>query len=101
MGPAQSSNRRQGMQNIAHRAQPHNQDAGLNQIAVTMGRFSHNPSHLGRFGPKEQIGLGTQAEVSVSGRAGRRIAMIAYEPLSLHGVPHVRDIAYMAQPSTG
>ena len=29
MGPAQSSNRRQGMQNIAHRAQPHNQDAGL------------------------------------------------------------------------
>ncbi len=28
MGPAQSSNRRQGMQNIAHRAQPHNQDAG-------------------------------------------------------------------------
>jgi hypothetical protein len=28
VGPAQSSNRRQGMQNIAHRAQPHNQDAG-------------------------------------------------------------------------
>jgi hypothetical protein len=28
MGPPQSSNRRQGMQNIAHRAQPHNQDAG-------------------------------------------------------------------------
>ena len=29
MGPPQSSNRRQGMQNIAHRAQPHNQDADL------------------------------------------------------------------------
>jgi hypothetical protein len=29
MGLAQSSNRRQGMQNIAHGAQPHNQNAGL------------------------------------------------------------------------
>jgi hypothetical protein len=29
MDAPKRSNRRQGMQNIAHRAQPHNQDAGL------------------------------------------------------------------------
>jgi hypothetical protein len=29
MGLAECGNRRQGMQNVAHRAQPHYQDAGL------------------------------------------------------------------------